>query len=98
MWMQHVNALERSAPQVLHMLSHCPTQNPFRLVSFFHITPIFPTHQLRKSSEVIAFSIVAVPCIVFCEFQSPGRVQNPICVSGKAPAGTRHEKYSYLLV
>lgn len=35
-WMQHVKDLEGSAPQVLHMLIECPTQNLFRLI--FHVS------------------------------------------------------------
>ena len=55
--------LEGSAPQVLHMLTRCPTQNLFRLMSLFHGPPsslIFASSKLTKAN----ISLVCIAAVI----------------------------------
>lgn len=55
--------LEGSTPQVLHMLTRCPTQNLFRPMSLFHSPPSFSfaSGKLAKSDISLVFVAAVLP-------------------------------------
>jgi len=66
MW--HVNNLEGSAPQVLHMLTRCPTQILFRLISVFRIPPSFSFAGSNLAAK--ADMLLSRPLLLFFQFVS----------------------------